>query len=145
MAPNNLKLIDKLNHIKHLFLLGKSDKNLNDKEISIITQIAKHHGLSYKDIEYITSKTDEIPFSIPETFTDRLAALYDLVVLMVSDFEIHENEKNFCIDLAKKYEFNPQIIDELIEDILAYVIEGKECNEVMQYLVRYAHPKQSLN
>lgn len=145
MASNNLKLIDKLNHIKHLFLLGKSDKNLNEKEINIISQIAKHHGLSYKDIEYITSKTDEIPFSMPDTFTDRLAALYDLVVLMVSDLEIHENEKKFCKEIALKYEFNPQIIDELIEDVLSYVIDGKECDEVMVYLTKYAHPKPSLN
>ena len=145
MTPNNLKLIDKLNHIKHLFLLGKSDKNLEEKEINIITQIAKHHGLSYKDIDYITSNASEIPFSMPETFTDRLAALYDLVVLMVSDLDINENEKKFCKDLAFKYEFNPQIIDELIEDVLSYVIEGKECHEVMIYLTKYAHPKPTLN
>ena len=145
MTPNNLKLIDKLNHIKHLFLLGKSDKNLDEKEIHIITQIAKHHGLNYKDIEYITSNFEEIPFSMPETFTERLAALYDLVVLMVSDFKIHEREKKFCKDLALKYEFNPQVIDELIEDVLSYVLDGKECNEVMDYLTKYAHPKPSLN
>ncbi len=30
---NNLTLIDKLNHIKNLFIIGKSDGNLNEKEI----------------------------------------------------------------------------------------------------------------
>ncbi|MBO6211730.1 hypothetical protein [Algoriella sp.] len=43
---NNLTLIDKLNHIKNLFILGKSDGNLNEKEIQIISEIAKHHQLS---------------------------------------------------------------------------------------------------
>ena len=35
--------------------------------------------------------------------------------------------------------------DELIEDILSYILEGKECDEVMEYLVKYSHPKQNLN
>ena len=33
---NNLTLVDKLNHIKNLFIIGKSDGNLNEKEIEEI-------------------------------------------------------------------------------------------------------------
>lgn len=145
MPTQNLRIIDKLNHIKNLFILGKSDQNLDEKEIDIITQIARHHGLSFQDINYVVNHKDEIPFSLPETYTDRLAALYDLVLLMVSDLKIHVNEKEFCIEIAKKYEFNPQIIDELIEDVLGYVLEGKPCDEAMDYLIKYAHPKSNLN
>ena len=142
---NNLTLIDKLNHIKNLFILGKSDGILNEKEIQIISEIAKHHQLSINEINYILSDKTQLPFSLPKTFTDRLTLLYDLVLLMVSDLYIHENERELCIDLAKKFEFNPQIIDELTEDILSFVIEGKECEEAMNYLIKYAHPKQNLN
>ena len=145
MGESNLKLMDKLNHIKNLFLLGKSDDNLDENEIDIITQIARQHGLNYKDIDYITSNSNQIPFSLPDQFTDRLSALYDLVLLMVSDFDVHEKELAFCKQVALKYEFNPQIIDELTEDVLAFVLEGKECDEVMEYLVKYAHPKSNLN
>ena len=142
---NNLTLIDKLNHIKNLFILGKSDGVLNEKEIQIISEIAKHHQISINEINYILSDKTQLPFSLPKTFTDRLTLLYDLVLLMVSDLYIHENERELCIDLAKKFEFNPQIIDELTEDILSFVIEGKECEEAMNYLIKYAHPKQNLN
>ena len=142
---NNLTLIDKLNHIKNLFILGKSDGVLNEKEIQIISEIAKHHQLSINEINYILSDKTQLPFSLPATFTDRLTMLYDLVLLMVSDLYIHENERELCIDLAKKFEFNPQLIDELTEDILSFVIEGKECDEAMKYLVKYAHPKENLN
>lgn len=117
---NNLTLIDKLNHIKNLFILGKSDGNLNEKEIQIISEIAKHHQLSINEINYILSDKTQLPFSLPKTFTDRLTLLYDLVLLMVSDLYIHENERELCIDLAKKFEFNPQIIDELTEDIFKF-------------------------
>lgn len=142
---NNLTLIDKLNHIKNLFILGKSDGVLNEKEIQIISEIAKHHQISINEINYILSDKTQLPFSLPATFTDRLTMLYDLVLLMVSDLCIHENERELCIDLAKKFEFNPQLIDELTEDILSFVIEGKECDEAMKYLVKYAHPKENLN
>ena len=145
MPENQLKIIDKLNHIKNLILLGKSDNNLDENEIDIITQIARHHQISYQDIDYIFNHSDQIPFSLPERFTDRLASLYDLVVLMISDMEIHDNEIAFCVDLAKKYEFNPQIVDELIEDVLAFVMDGKQCDDVMEYLTKYAHPKRNLN
>ncbi|WP_312150393.1 hypothetical protein, partial [Empedobacter sp.] len=64
--------------------------------------------------------------------------MYDTVLLMVVDLKIHENEKVLCVDLAKKFEFNPQIIDELTEDILSHILEGKECDEVMEYLVKYS-------
>lgn len=145
MPTQNLRIIDKLNHIKNLFILGKSDQNLDEKEIDIITQIARHHGLSFQDINYVMNHKDEIPFSLPETYTDRLAALYDLVLLMVSDFEIHPNEKEFCVEIAKKYEFNPQIVDELIEDILSQILEGKNCDEAISYLIKYAQPLYKQN
>ena len=142
---NNLTLIDKLNHIKNLFIIGKSDGNLSEDEIQVISDIAKLHQLSAKDVSYILNAKSKIEFSLPTTFTDRLTLLYDTVLLMVIDLKIHQNEKQICHDLAKKFEFNPQIIDELTEDILSYVLEGKECDEVMEYLVKYAHPKQNLN
>ncbi|GEM50642.1 hypothetical protein F0358_13820 [Empedobacter brevis] len=142
---NNLTLIDKLNHIKNLFILGKSDGNLNEKEIQVISDVAKHHQLSAKDVSYILNENTKFEFSLPSSFSDRLALLYDTVLLMVVDLKIHQNEKIICIDLAKKFEFNPQIIDELTEDILSYILEGKECDEVMEYLVKYAHPKSKLN
>jgi len=145
MSENNTQILEKLNLIKNLILLGKSDNNLTEEEINIITQIARHHKLTYQDINYIITNTDKIPFVIPQTFSQRLASLYDLVVLMVADLKIHEKEKEFCMNLAKKYEFNPQIIDELIEDVLAFVLEGKECDDVMDYLIKYAHPKANLN
>lgn len=145
MRSNSLKLIDRINHIKNLFLLGKSDSNLSEKEIDLITKISKQHGLTYQDINYILSHTSEIPFSMPDSFTERLAALYDLVLLMVYDLKIDPREKDFCIELAVKYEFNPLIIDALIEDVLSYILEGKECDEVVEYLVKYTHSKASLN
>lgn len=142
---NNLTLVDKLNHIKNLFIIGKSDGNLNEKEIQIISDIAKYHELSAKDVSYILNENTKFDFTLPKTFTDRLSLLYDAVLLMVVDLNIHQNEKAICIDLAKKFEFNPQIIDELIEDILSYILEGKECDEVIEYLIKYSHPKQNLN
>lgn len=142
---NNLTLIDKLNHIKNLFIIGKSDGILNEKEIQLISDIAKHHQLSAKEVSYILNENTKFEFTLPTSFTDRLTLLYDTVLLMVVDLEIHENEKALCVDLAKKFEFNPQIIDELTEDILSYILEGKECDEVMEYLVKYAHPKPNLN
>lgn len=122
---NNLTLIDKLNHIKNLFILGKSDGNLNEKEIQVISDIAKHHQLSAKDVSYILNENTKFEFSLPSSFSDRLALLYDTVLLMVVDLKIHQNEKIICIDLAKKFEFNPQIIDELTEDIFKLYFRRK--------------------
>ncbi|WP_313386797.1 hypothetical protein [Chishuiella sp.] len=137
--------IDKLYHIKNLFILGKSDGKLHENEIKIISDIAKQQNLTAIEVSYILNEKTDIPFILPESFITRLSMLYDSVLLMVSDFKIHQNEKRICIDLAKKFEFNPQIIDRLIDDILKYIIEGKECNEVIEYLTKYAHPKKNLN
>jgi len=140
-----LTTIDKLYHIKNLFILGKSDGELHENEINIISQIAKKQNLTALELSLILNEETNIPFILPESFITRLSMLYDSVLLMVSDFKIHQNEKLICIDLAKKFEFNPQIIDRLIDDILKYIIEGKECNEVIDYLTKYAHPKETLN
>lgn len=140
-----LTTIDKLYHIKNLFILGKSDGELHENEINIISQIAKKQNLTALELSLILNEETNIPFILPESFITRLSMLYDSVLLMVSDFKIHQNEKLICIDLAKKFEFNPQIIDRLIDDILKYIIEGKECDEVIEYLTKYAHPKETLN
>ncbi|WP_313374249.1 hypothetical protein [Chishuiella sp.] len=140
-----LTTIDKLYHIKNLFILGKSDGELHENEINIISQIAKKQNLTALELSLILNEETNIPFILPESFITRLSMLYDSVLLMVSDFKIHQNEKLICIDLAKKFEFNPQIIDRLIDDILKYIIEGKECNEVIDYLTKYVHPKETLN
>ncbi len=142
---NKLTLTDKLNHIKNLFILGKSDCVLDEKEIQIISEIAIHHQLTIKEISYILNEKSELDFSLPETFIARLSLLYDLVLLMVTDLKIHQNEKEICLDLAKKFEFNPHIINELTDDILNFTLNGKECDEAMQYLIKYAHPKANLN
>lgn len=140
-----LRLIDKLNHIKNLILVGKSDGFLTQDEIHLITQIAKKHKLSLAEISYTLQQKDEIPFTMPASFTERLVMLYDLVSLMVVDFFIHDEEKKLCVQLAKKFEFNPQIVDELIEDILSQILEGKDCDEAISYLVKYAQPLYKLN
>ena len=105
---NNLTLVDKLNHIKNLFIIGKSDGNLNEKEIQIISDIAKYHELSAKDVSYILNENTKFDFTLPKTFTDRLSLLYDAVLLMVVDLNIHQNEKAICIDLAKKLQ--PKVV-----------------------------------
>ncbi len=145
MEKSTKEYLDQLNHIKNLFLLGKSDGNLDEQEIEIISQIARHHQLSYQDIQFIFNEQIEIPFTLPAKEVDRLAMLYDSVLLIVSDLKIHENERKICIDLAKKFEFNPQIVDALIEDVLGYVVEGKNCQEAIVYLTKYLHPRESLN
>ena len=145
MEKSTKEYLDQLNHIKNLFLLGKSDGNLDEQEIEIISQIARHHQLSYQDIQFIFNDQIEIPFTLPTKEVDRLAMLYDSVLLIVSDLKIHENERKICIDLAKKFEFNPQIVDALIEDVLGYVVEGKNCQEAIVYLTKYLHPRESLN
>lgn len=138
-------MVNKLYGIKNLYILGKSDGELHENEINIISQIAKKQNLTALELSLILNEETNIPFILPESFITRLSMLYDSVLLMVSDFKIHQNEKLICIDLAKKFEFNPQIIDRLIDDILKYIIEGKECDEVIEYLTKYAHPKETLN
>ena len=75
---------------------------MNEKEIQIISDIAKYHELSAKDVSYILNENTKFDFTLPKTFTDRLSLLYDAVLLMVVDLNIHQNEKAICIDLAKK-------------------------------------------
>lgn len=144
MKETNNTFINKLNHIRNLFLIGKSDGILDNREIQIISEVAKNNGINYKEVQFVLSEND-LPLTMPHNEVERLSMLYDTVFLIVSDFNIHQNEKEMSIELAQKFEFNPQIIDALIEDILSFVIEGKDCDEAIVYLTKYLHPKKNLN
>lgn len=144
MKETNNTFINKLNHIRNLFLIGKSDGILDEREIQIISEVAKNNGINFKEVQFVLSEND-LPLTMPHNEVERLSMLYDAVFLIVSDFNIHQNERIICTELAQKFEFNPQIIDALIEDILSFVIEGKDCDEAIVYLTKYLHPKENLN
>jgi uncharacterized tellurite resistance protein B-like protein len=114
----------RLSHIKNLVALAASDGEIDKRELELIFNIGTKIGLSTEELQRIIQRPNSISFSIPNTFGEKIEQLYDMVLVMMIDGEIHENEVALCKFVAMKLGFRHQIIDKMVLDVIEMIAKG---------------------
>lgn len=144
----NMKLVElfdgrdkkkRLSHIRNLVALAVSDGELDNNELDLIFRIGSRIGLSRDELLRIIQRPESISFSPPEYFRERIEQLYDMVLIMMIDGEIHENEVGLCKLTAVRLGFKHQIIDKMVLDVIDMITKGIALEMVLSNLeVKYA-------
>jgi hypothetical protein len=127
---NILELFDsgdkkkRLSHIRNLVALACADGSLEKSEIDLIFHIGTKAGLKPDELKRIIERPDSISFYPPETDRARIEQLYDMVLLMMVNGEIHENEIAVCKVMAIKLGFNHLVIDKMVHDTIDAIARG---------------------
>ncbi len=114
----------RLSHIRNLIALASSDGQLDESELKLIAQISTKVGLSPNELDRILKRPNSVDFIIPNSFNERIEQLYDMVLVMMIDTEIHENEIALCKLTAIKLGFKHQIVDKMVNDVIDMIARG---------------------
>lgn len=124
----------RLSHIRNLIALASADGHLDEVELKLISRISWKVGLSTNEFERIIKRPNSVDFVIPSSFNERVEQLYDMVLVMMIDTEIHENEIALCKLTAIKLGFKHQIVDKMVNDIVEMIAKGLVFEMVMSNL-----------
>ncbi|MFV0217073.1 hypothetical protein OBJ92_08535 [Empedobacter falsenii] len=108
----------RLSHIANLLAMAGMDGNADERELAFINSVVKNKGVTLSERNRILTRPKSVKFYVPESNTEKLEQLFDLVLVMIADGEIHENEKLFCKVIATNLGFKEIIVDLMIEIVL---------------------------
>lgn len=129
----------RLSHIRNLIILAIADGHLDQTEKSLITTIAIRVGITPSELDRLIDRPGSINFYPPSSYRERIEQLFDMVLVMMADGEIHDNELTFCKAVAARLGFHMQIIDAIIESIIDSVKAGLEAERIISRLMQYEH------
>jgi len=126
----------RLSHIKNLVALAAADGEIDKNELDLILRIGAQVGLSREELLRIIQRPQSISFRAPDSFRERIEQLYDMVLIMMIDGEIHENEVALCKLTAIRLGFKHQVIEKIVADVIDMIAKGLALEIVLSDLER---------
>jgi uncharacterized tellurite resistance protein B-like protein len=115
---------ERLSHMRNLIVLSLSDNTPSREEFEIITKVGARIGLEEADLKRILERPESIEFIAPKNDDERIEQLYDMVAVMMVDGKIDSREVNYCKSIAIKLGFMPEVIDDMVAELMDLIVEG---------------------
>lgn len=123
-------------HIKNLIEVAEADGHFVEVEKELLKSIAKKNGFTEKQISEIRKNPEEIKLEIPDDSKVRFHRLYDLIHMMSIDNEIHDEELKLCSQLALRFGYHRDNVEDLIKSILSCIEYGRDADDTMGRVIR---------
>jgi uncharacterized tellurite resistance protein B-like protein len=123
-------------HIRNLIDVAEADGHFVQVEKELLKSIAKRNGFNEKQIAEIHKNLEEVKLEIPEDSKARFHRFYDLIHMMSIDNEIHEEELKLCSELALKFGYHSDNVQDLIKSILSCIEYGRDADDTMGRVIR---------
>ena len=98
----------------NLCVMAHADGIIHENEIAILAELAGTLGLDTELAEEMILKGSTSSFIIPETQEEKLNELRRVVLIMLTDGEIHPKEYQKCLVLAEALEVDQIYLDKII-------------------------------
>lgn len=115
---NLLSHQEKESFVKILSTLAATDGALNESEKEFLVSVALTKGIDENELNSILHSPEPLDISIPDDEEERIDQLAALIGMMMVDETIYDEEFQFVSMIAEKYGFNPEIVNNIIADIL---------------------------
>lgn len=97
-----------------MYHLALTDMGVDVKELELLYRIGVEKGLAPEEIDRVIVRPDEVGVHVPESVSDKVEYLYDLVRMAWADGRITKEEENlltqFCIRFGFLEENIPGVI-----------------------------------
>jgi uncharacterized tellurite resistance protein B-like protein len=123
-------------HIKNLIEVAEADGHFAQVEKELLKSIAKRNGFNEKQISEIHKNLEEIKLVIPEDSKSRFHRFYDLIHMMSIDNEIHDEELKLCSQLALRFGYHRDNVQDLIKSTLSCIEYGRNADDTMGRVIR---------
>ncbi|MFC1692001.1 hypothetical protein ACFL1R_00675 [Candidatus Latescibacterota bacterium] len=114
----NLSDEQKRSFIKILSSLAAVDNDFNINEKALLMEVAEEWGISGNELDDIVNNSEMPKIEVPQNEKDRIEELAALIGMMMIDRKIYEEEFQLCSLVAMKFGFKPDIVNNIIADIL---------------------------
>ncbi len=105
----------KKNHLRNLIALAKTDGNLHKDEEKMIYKLGEKYGLKDRQVASLLRSNKALDLYIPESDTEKMDQLYDVVMMVYADGVVEDSEVEFCEDMVDKFGYKKEIVAWLIK------------------------------
>lgn len=111
----------KLSHLRNLIALAKIDKNEDPRELDFIHSIMEREELTDEDFEFCNNNANSIPYTVPESFGERVEFLHDMIKLTLLDGDIDDRELDLCKECADMMKIPSRNSEDLVESMISLI------------------------
>ncbi|ATL45264.1 hypothetical protein OZ664_19120 [Elizabethkingia sp. HX WHF] len=121
-------------HFLRLYQMALSDDDFSLAELKMLYKIAEERGIPVKSLDDILLSPVNARNVLPHTLEEKIACLYDLVLMILSDGRIDINERIALEKYIRLFGFTEENISAIAEYLLEAVRNGKTKNDILHEL-----------
>ncbi|AQX02074.1 hypothetical protein CMU66_05705 [Elizabethkingia anophelis] len=118
-------------HFLRLYQMALSDDDFSLAELKMLYKIAEERGVPAKSLDEILLSPVNTRNILPQTIEEKIAYLYDLVLMILSDGRIDINERIALEKYIRLFGFTEENISAIAEYLLEAVRNGKTKNDIL--------------
>ena len=119
-------------HMKNLIEIALADGHFDEVEGDLLQKLAYKHGVKKKVLDEIRNNKVEVKFVVPEDAQEKFNHLFELVHMMVIDEKIDQEELRLCVIFAKRFGYNPEHCEELVDSLASNIRNGQSFKEAQK-------------
>lgn len=118
-------------HFLRLYQMALSDDDFSLAELKMLYKIAEERGVPAESLDKILLNPVNTKNILPQTIEEKIAYLYDLVLMILSDGRIDINERIALEKYIRLFGFTEENISAIAEYLLEAVRNGKTKNDIL--------------
>ncbi len=118
-------------HFLRLYQMALSDDDFSMYELKMLYKIAEERGVSAKSLDGILLNPIDTRNILPQTLEEKIAYLYDLVLMILSDGRINISERITLEKYIRLFGFVEENIAEIANYLLEAVEAGKTKSDIL--------------
>ncbi|HFK5555036.1 TPA: hypothetical protein ACGZ9Q_003110 [Elizabethkingia anophelis] len=118
-------------HFLRLYQMALSDDDFSLAELKMLYKIAEERGVPAESLDEILLNPVNTRNILPQTIEEKIAYLYDLVLMILSDGRIDINERIALEKYIRLFGFTEENISAIAEYLLEAVRNGKTKNDIL--------------
>ncbi|MCT4288327.1 hypothetical protein CMU71_03035 [Elizabethkingia anophelis] len=128
----NTQILENLKvHFLRLYQMALSDDDFSLAELKMLYKIAEERGVPAESLDEILLSPVNTRNILPQTIEEKIAYLYDLVLMILSDGRIDINERIALEKYIRLFGFTEENISAIAEYLLEAVRNGKTKNDIL--------------
>jgi hypothetical protein len=104
----------KRNYLRNLIALASSDGNLDWEEKMLIRTIGLRRGLKDWQINELLEDTTKYEFFIPDSVSNRMNLLFDVMQIVYADGKVTKSEVAFVTNIINALQLEPAVVEDLL-------------------------------
>jgi uncharacterized membrane protein YebE (DUF533 family) len=122
----------KRNYLRNLIALASSDGNLDWEEKMLIQTIGLRRGLKEWQISELFEETISYEFFIPDSVSNRMNLLYDVMQIVYADGKVTKSEIAFVTNIINALQLESAVVQELLNLFETHTPTVLEWNDFME-------------